>query len=283
LIACLASVVVVDSASQVGTLDAEIGRAGICSSRRAGSKGTPADGIHFIFLRELVFAVRASAESSRGDKHSTYTLYVFGSAARAALEVLVAGDPMDICVRYIYAPTPWKVDKATVRETPPGAKMRAIQATIVRNIIADYKKTRRASVIVAGQSGIGKTCIGDFLATEMRKQMGVDPVVVKQLDLTTAGVSVSEVIGQPTASQPIVLVFDEFDATIVHAEGEGDKKGDCRSIAANRGSLLGFLDRLGASRHVIVIATTNRKIIDLDTAYVRPGRFNRQFDLFRVE
>lgn len=74
---------------------------------------------------------------------------------------------------------------------------------------------------------------------------------------------------------PIILLFNEYDAIVKHAENQAVSKSDGMCIAETRTSFLDALDQLSNTRFVILIATMNGDALkDIPLVYRRPGRMD---------
>jgi hypothetical protein len=279
LVACFCTVVCVDDRRRVAVFDHLLGHIGLCSRRRVGPNDPPADGLHFAFLSGPVFAVRATTPGGfRSEAEVGYVLYVVGGAARRKLESLISGDSSEIMTRWVYSPAPWRTSVTTVRQRAPPAAWPG-QAPIIARICDAYAQGQRSSALIVGPPGRGKSRLAELVAVELRARYTVEPVVVKNFDPTARGQLLDDILACPTQGEPVIVVLDEYDAVIAHAEGKLDGDAEGSSLAKNRSSMLSCLDRLGVMAHVIVIATTNVSEENLETAYVRRGRLDLHFVL----
>ena len=129
-------------------------------------------------------------------------------------------------------------------------------------------------VLLVGPPGTGKTLIAKAVAGEA----GVPFLSISGSDFVElyVGVGASRVrdlFEQAKKNAPAIVFIDEIDA-VGRQRGAGLGGGhDEREQTLNQ--LLVEMDGFGANEGVIVIAATNRKDI-LDSALLRPGRFDRQ-------
>lgn len=282
LFLCLFARLHVEESVPVSVLDQILSARGWCSARRLGPGRLPADGVHLLFpgssegLKWPAFAVRQTTEGARGGTASRFCVYALTAADAKALGAALSGAPSAICLCYVYAPCPWRTSTNTMRAAPPGPP-RAWQAKAVTALLERFASQGRAAALVCGGPGAGKSTLGEFLAVRL-KGMGREPVVVKNLDLTAKGLLLEDVFATPTPGFPVILMLDEFDATVAHAEGgkDGDKEG--RSLAATPTSLLTVLDLLNRMDNLVVIATTNRTAEEVRSGvfqrYTRRGRLD---------
>ncbi len=135
-------------------------------------------------------------------------------------------------------------------------------------------------MLVCGPTGTGKSTLGELLAVSLKEGLSIQTEVVKNMDLTLKGLLLEDVFATPTLGSPVVLMLDEFDATIEHAESTNSdtEKGEGTSLAATPTSLLSLLDRLNRTPYLIVIATSNRTVEEMTTGvygrYTREGRID---------
>lgn len=266
--------------SQISTLDTLFRVTGFCSTRLPD--GRPGEGLHFTFRRGFILAWRTqTAEGERSPSTVSYTVWTCGNSAHEYLITLLAGDPSEIMIRYVYNPMPWRTSVVTTRERRVLAP-RTWQKKILARIIDLYTKKDSALILVHGKPGDGKSTLGTLVAIALKTLHTCEPVVVRNCDLTVRGLTVDDYLGStPTKHQPIVLMFDEFDGAVKKAEkgnkGESGEHREGSSHADTKATLTSIQDRLALMPHVIVIATTND--VELVTkkeyqAYTREGRFD---------
>lgn len=296
LVTLFAVVAVVDDPMTVSVLDQLFARRW-CSRRAVGPGRLPADGVHVALASRCSFAVavRATSETQRGNSNTKYTVYTVGRPAADAIRDAVGGDPADVAVSYVYCPTPWR----TIREKstlPAPAVPYAWQVAAVATAVAAYRRDPRGvTMLVCGPPGTGKSTLALALAAELRRTLGVVPVVTVNADLTLAGHALRDMTEAATATVPVVLVLNEFDAACDFAES-ADRRADKKegtALACSPTSLLGVLDRFAQTRFMVTIATTNRTLAEMRATpglpgalglpggvpswyerYTRPGRFN---------
>jgi len=129
-------------------------------------------------------------------------------------------------------------------------------------------------VILYGPPGTGKTLIAEAIANES----GAYFISVRGPEIFSAYVGSSEnnlkkLFKEAADNAPTVIFFDEFDA-LARKREDSD-----HSVAQNvLTMLLTLMDGIGSKDNVIVIAATNR-IDDIDPAFRRPGRFDREIEI----
>lgn len=282
LVALLFTVIHVGERAQVSSLDRLLAEVGWCASRSLGPGRLPADGVHFLFLRGPILAVRTRTANPRGGSALGYTLYVFGRAGARAVSERLTGDPRDVILRYVYAPAAWRTSSVTMRAAPP-PRAHAWQAQAVEALLGAYRTRSRAALLVCGPMGTGKSTLGELMAVAVKEALNISAEVVKNLDLTSRGLLLEDVFDTPTPSSPVVLMLDEFDSTVDHAEraDRGDGKSEGTSLADTPTSLLALLDRLNRTPHLIVVATSNRTEEEMTSGiyarYTRAGRIDTHF------
>lgn len=150
------------------------------------------------------------------------------------------------------------------------------QNNLCREIINYYEKNSRASVLISGKPGIGKTRLGDVLASKIKNTLHVISIVYKNVNLTEPGISVWSLEMDQSEDRPNIIIIDEYDDVIKYAEREKDQMGRI-AIANSRASLLTFLDYINLLQHVIIIFTTNKSLSEFEEVYVRSGRIDIKY------
>ena len=135
-----------------------------------------------------------------------------------------------------------------------------------------------AGVLFHGQSGCGKTKAAKCLASSLELSM----IHVRASDILDKWLGGSEallrsVFARARASAPCILFIDEIDAVACNrAESDSDD-----SSSRILSTLLNEMDGVSSGTTngpILVVACTNR-IRALDTALLRPGRLQEQFEL----
>ncbi len=127
-------------------------------------------------------------------------------------------------------------------------------------------------ILVYGAPGTGKTLLAKAVATESQANF----ILVKGPELLSKWVgesekAVREVFKKARQTSPTIICFDEIDSI---APRRGMSSGGSHVTESVVNQLLTEMDGLEELNDVVVIATTNRPDM-LDTALLRPGRFDR--------
>ncbi|MFH0978076.1 MAG: CDC48 family AAA ATPase [Candidatus Woesearchaeota archaeon] len=127
-------------------------------------------------------------------------------------------------------------------------------------------------ILVYGAPGTGKTLLAKAVATESQANF----IAVKGPEIISQWVGESEkavrkIFEKARQAAPSIVFFDEIDA-IATSRGVSSSNGHVTERVVNQ--LLTEIDGLQDLSDVVVIAATNRPDM-LDTALLRPGRFDR--------
>ncbi len=126
-------------------------------------------------------------------------------------------------------------------------------------------------VLIYGAPGTGKTMMAKAIANESEANF----ILVKGPELLSKWVGESEkavrkIFEKARQASPSIIFFDEIDAMASKRNAGSDSKVNERVV----NQLLTEMDGLQELNDVVIIAATNRPDI-LDTALLRPGRFDR--------
>ena len=129
-------------------------------------------------------------------------------------------------------------------------------------------------LLMHGQSGTGKTMLAKAVATESEANF----ISVKGPELMSKWVGesekgVREIFRRARQASPCVIFFDEIDS-IAPIRGGGMEGGVHSSAERMVSQLLTEMDGIQEIHEVVVLAATNR-IDMIDTALLRPGRFDK--------
>ncbi|MBR9676334.1 CDC48 family AAA ATPase [Candidatus Woesearchaeota archaeon] len=126
-------------------------------------------------------------------------------------------------------------------------------------------------VLLYGPPGTGKTLLAKAVANESEANF----ISVKGPEMLSKWVgesekAVREIFNKARQASPTIIFFDELDAIAPRRGASSDSNVTARVV----NQLLTEMDGLEALHDIVVIAATNRPDI-VDTALLRPGRFDR--------
>ncbi|MFH0847975.1 MAG: CDC48 family AAA ATPase [archaeon] len=127
-------------------------------------------------------------------------------------------------------------------------------------------------ILLFGPPGCGKTMLARAVATESEANF----ISIKGPEIFSKWVgesekAIREVFRKARTAAPAIIFFDELDSLVPkRGMGYGDSGASERVIS----QLLTELDGIESLENIVVIAATNRPDI-IDTAVLRPGRFDR--------
>ncbi len=132
--------------------------------------------------------------------------------------------------------------------------------------------------LLVGPPGTGKTLLAKAVAGEA----GVPFFTLSGSDFVEMFVGVGaarvrDLFKQAKEKAPCIIFIDEIDA-IGRSRGKGQMPGSNDERENTLNSLLVEMDGFGTDSGVIVLAATNRPDV-LDSALLRPGRFDRQISI----
>src|ERR687890_355303 len=142
----------------------------------------------------------------------------------------------------------------------------------------ELKHTLTKGILLHGPSGTGKTLLAKAVATESEANF----ISVKGPELLSKWVGESErgireIFRRARQAAPCVVFFDEIDSiAMARGGGMGGEMGG-GSVGTNDrviSQILTELDGISELHGVVVLAATNRPDM-IDTALLRPGRFDR--------
>nr|CCA26966.1 peroxisome assembly factor putative [Albugo laibachii Nc14] len=133
----------------------------------------------------------------------------------------------------------------------------------------------RSGLLLYGPPGTGKTLIAKAIATECQLRfLNIKGPELLNMYIGESERNIRQLFARARAAQPCILFFDELDA-LAPMRGRGsDSSGVMDRVVSQ---LLTEIDGVQSSRkheQIYVIGATNRPDL-LDTALLRPGRFDR--------
>lgn len=133
-------------------------------------------------------------------------------------------------------------------------------------------------ILLVGPPGTGKTLIAKAVAGEASVPFftisGSDFV---EMFVGVGASRVRDLFKQAKEKAPCIVFIDEIDA-IGRARGKSNMQGGNDERENTLNQLLSEMDGFGTNSGVIMLAATNRPDV-LDTALLRPGRFDRQISI----
>jgi cell division protease FtsH len=130
-------------------------------------------------------------------------------------------------------------------------------------------------VLLVGPPGTGKTLLAKAVAGESQVPFfSISGTEFVELFVGVGAARVRDLFVQAQAKAPCIVFIDELDA-LGKARGLGGVAGGHDEREHTLNQLLVEMDGFDTSKGVIILAATNRPEI-LDTALLRPGRFDRQ-------
>lgn len=142
-------------------------------------------------------------------------------------------------------------------------------SVIARQWEARSQHTRISGVLLHGPSGCGKTLVARAFAGEMKCNF----ISVSLSDLCSKWLGESEaqirrLFAQAANLYPCILMLEDLDTI-------GGDRADITGVDRRMVStLLNELDGVEARPNLLVMGTTNHAVQDLDSALIRPGRFD---------
>jgi len=162
-------------------------------------------------------------------------------------------------------------DIAGLDEVKEAVRARIILPRKYPEVYKKYKKKPGGGVLMYGLPGTGKTMIAKAVAKEIDAKF----FDVKSSDIVSkwfgeAEKNIKQLFETARKEENAVIFFDEFDA--LGAKRGGNSSVMARIIPELLAQIQGFTE---SDSNIMLLAATNRPW-DLDSAFLRPGRFNEK-------
>jgi len=162
-----------------------------------------------------------------------------------------------------------------------------IQTKIAQNIIEYYKKNQNnVTVLITGESGVGKTYISKILKKMMEKEFTQDCHLIPNFNPSVQYSNVfAHVLQHADTNNAVICVMDEFDviATRALTPSNGEIKSE---HTEDKGTFNNMLDTLSDTNNFIGIYTSEltRKEISEKThkSFVRNGRIKLNYHIEKM-
>ena len=150
-------------------------------------------------------------------------------------------------------------------------RRRIINPFLKKDLFVKFKRRAGGGVLMYGPPGCGKTMLARALAHECRAQF----VNVKASDILDKWIGESEkniasIFENARAEKPVVLFFDEIEAL-----AQKRQFGDSHKINTTISTMLTEMDGFESDNEGVLILGATNVPWSLDSAFRRPGRFDR--------
>lgn len=136
--------------------------------------------------------------------------------------------------------------------------------------------------ILSGPPGTGKTLLAKATAGEANVPfLSVSGSEFVEMFVGVGSSRVRDLFASAKKNAPCIIFIDEIDA-IGKSRGKGGSFGGNDERESTLNQLLVEMDGFGTQEHVVVLAGTNRPDV-LDSALMRPGRFDRHITIDRPD
>ena len=164
-------------------------------------------------------------------------------------------------------------DVAGLDDVKDSIKMRVILPMQYPEIYAAYNKKQGGGILLYGLPGTGKTMIAKAIAHEVQAKF----YSIKCSDIVSkwfgeAEKNVKALFETARKDDKAIIFFDEFEALAAKRGGENNSVMN-RLVPELLAQIQGFND--DDSKNILLLAATNRPW-DIDSAMLRPGRFNEK-------
>lgn len=267
-----------NGSNQGQKIDLMVSSNGVCENTQISSSNLPDSGFCFLWKDGPVVLKKEKDDGRRSGSGYTVWCLRFTNSAKT-MKTQLLGKDSEVSLLWM-DPEGWCCGGRDMKSVLPG-EARDWQRTIIERVLASYKKKNNESVLLCGPAGIGKSITAEYIAENLKRTFGIEPMVIRGISFTAKGFSFSN-IPESSHKQPLIIVIDEFDSAIANAEDQDSVKKK-KSISRDPTSLLNTLEMIDKLKYFVFVATTNVDLAELrkirQGAYVRDGRFNLKFQM----
>lgn len=150
-------------------------------------------------------------------------------------------------------------------------RRRIINPFLKKDLFVKFKRRSGGGVLMYGPPGCGKTMLARALAHECRAKF----VNIKASDILDPYIGIAEknvasIFAEARSDKPVVLFFDEVEAL-----AQKRQFGDSHKINTTISSMLTEMDGFESDNEGVLILGATNVPWSLDSAFRRPGRFDR--------
>ncbi len=212
-----------------------------------------------ITMKDIIKTIKSTKPSTTMSQLEDYTKFKVDYERRAHPEKSVENE-----VRL-------KIDDVVGLEEAKRALYEAVEVPILHpDMVKKYDITNIKGVLLFGPPGTGKTMLLNAIAGELEdvhifKLSGYD---ISRYGIEKALVVIKEAFDRAKENTPAIIFIDEIDALVPSRE-------DSSELGIQiTGEFLEEFDAIKPSSGIVVVGITNRPY-SLDTALLRPGRFDK--------
>lgn len=247
----------------------------------------PMDGI-YIVSTDKKDGYMVIKKCTNGDT-KRYLIDIVGSYYHDKVKEIINGDANTVRVAIVTVFNDGL--NARVMNKAPIVGIYPSQQKISEYVIDTYKSkpTKNVSILVSGNSGLGKSTVATVIAQQLKVDLGVDPYLIKDLNLFTNQIQYHPIIAyySPKKDTPVILLLNEIDIAMMHAlnidnNQQNGGNQNVLAIAANKTNMNNFLDAINDESFLITVMTTNVSIDDMNANYgvfCRKGRFDKHIHM----
>lgn len=242
----------------------------------------PMDDIYTISTSGQSGYIILKKESS--DDKSSYTIDIVGDYYKNIIDGILSGNANR--VRIVNCSIVNKKILVRTMDNNPMQDIYPSQKVIVDYVIDTYTTSQKKNIIilVSGDSGLGKSTIAFWITQMMKTRLSVDPYLIKGFNINCEEIQYHPIINHysPKSNSPIILLLDEFDIAMKKADMPDSPDKSAHTISANKTNMNNFLDSINEEQFLIVVATTNTTIDEINNKfkiYCRKGRFHKHFEM----